>query len=181
MMGLMVGIIFIQLAASSHTDVFQQLVDNTNDPVLRERMVRFKEEGIEREVRTDHYNVEEVIQYAESMLGTPHRMGGYSAQGIDCSGLVKLVHARFDVELPHSSHEQARYGKVVYPEGELMRGDLVFFHSTYTTTNLVTHSGIYLGEGQFIHTSTSKGVMISDLRTSAYWSSHYLFATRVGE
>jgi len=108
-------------------------------------------------------------------------MGGYSSSGLDCSGLVKLAHEQFDVALPHSSHEQARYGSIISPGEELKRGDLVFFHSTYATPKLVTHSGIYLGENKFIHTSTSNGVSVSALLDSGYWQNHYLFATRLAD
>jgi murein DD-endopeptidase / murein LD-carboxypeptidase len=149
------------------------------DPELHEKILAFKNNGAEKKINTDHYNVEGIIEYASSMIGTPHAMGGYSSSGLDCSGLVKLAHAQFDVVLPHSSQEQARYGIIIYPGEELKRGDLVFFHSTYSTSNLITHSGIYLGENEFIHTSTSRGVSISLLQDSAYWQDHYLFATRL--
>lgn len=150
-----------------------------NDPELQARVVAFKKEGVGKEVNTDHYDIEGVIEYAESLMGTPHVMGGYSPSGLDCSGLVKMAHAPFGVELPRSSHEQGRYGASIPPDEELRRGDLVFFHSTYRTPNLITHSGIYLGENKFIHTSTSRGVSVSVLLDSAYWQKHYLFATRL--
>ena len=158
----------------------QQLADPyENDPQLREKILAFKMGGIEKTINTDHYDIEGVIKYAESLLGTPHVMGGYSRSGIDCSGLVKLAHAQFGVALPHSGNEQGRYGAIISPGEELKRGDLVFFHSTYSTPNLITHSGIYLGENKFIHTSSSRGVSISVLLDSGYWQEHYLFATRL--
>jgi cell wall-associated NlpC family hydrolase len=152
-----------------------------NDSELQEKILAFKNGGIEKHVNKDHCDIEGVIEYAESLLGTPHAMGGYSTSGLDCSGLVKLAHAQFDVVLPHSSQEQARYGHIISPNEELNRGDLVFFHSTYSTSNLITHSGIYLGENKFIHTSTSRGVSISALLDSGYWQDHYLFATRLSD
>lgn len=151
------------------------------DPKLEKMILAFKKGGIEREVDTDNYDIEGIIAYAESLLGVPHVMGGYSTSGLDCSGLVKLAHARFDVDLPHSSNEQGRYGTLVEPGEELERGDLVFFHSTYATPKLITHSGIYLGENKFIHTSSSRGVSISILLDSGYWQDHYLFATRLND
>jgi murein DD-endopeptidase / murein LD-carboxypeptidase len=154
---------------------------HVGDPQLHEKILAFRRSGIEKKINTDNYNIEGIIAYAESLLGTPHTMGGYSPSGLDCSGLVKLAHAQFDVELPHSSHEQARYGTIISPGEELKRGDLVFFHSTYATPKLVTHSGIYLGENKFIHTSSSRGVSISAVLDSAYWQDHYLFATRLGD
>jgi cell wall-associated NlpC family hydrolase len=167
--------IAVQVAANIDRD------PPVNDPQLHEKVLAFKRSGVEKKINTDHYDIEGIIEYAESLLGTPHVMGGYSASGLDCSGLVKLAHAQFDVALPHSSHEQARYGTILSADEELERGDLVFFHSTYDTPKLVTHAGIYLGENKFIHTSSSRGVSISALLDSGYWQNHYLFATRLDD
>jgi murein DD-endopeptidase / murein LD-carboxypeptidase len=154
-------------------------VPHVNDPGLNEKILAFKKGGVEKKVNTDHYDIEGVIEYAKSLLGTPHVMGGYSTSGLDCSGLVKLAHAQFDVELPRSSHDQGRYGTIISSSEELKRGDLVFFHSTYPKPHLITHAGIYLGENKFIHTSSSRGVTISTLLDSGYYQEHYLFATRL--
>jgi lipoprotein Spr len=155
---------------------------SVKNPDLHEKIMAFKKGGVEKKINTNNYDIEGIIKYAESLLGTPHTMGGYSPSGLDCSGLVKLAHAQFDVVLPHSSHEQGRYGTIIIsPDEELKRGDLVFFHSTYSTPNLITHSGIYLGENKFIHTSTSHGVSISTVFDSGYWQDHYLFATRLDD
>lgn len=151
------------------------------DPKLQQKFLAFKEGGVEKKVNTDNYDVDAILEYAESLLGTPHVMGGYSPSGLDCSGLVKLAHAKFDVDLPRSSHDQGRYGTIISPDEELKRGDLVFFHSTYAKPQLITHSGIYLGENKFIHTSSSRGVTISTLLDSGYWQAHYLFATRLAD
>lgn len=153
----------------------------TDDPQLREKILAFKKGGVEKKINTENYDIEGIIGYAESLLGTPHVMGGYSPKGLDCSGLVKLAHAQFNVVLPRSSHDQGRYGTILPPDEELKRGDLVFFHSTYATPRLITHSGIYLGDNKFIHTSSSRGVSVSALFDSGYWEEHYLFATRLDD
>jgi murein DD-endopeptidase / murein LD-carboxypeptidase len=150
----------------------------TNRP-LREKIDAFVKTRVRKEINTDHYDLEGIIAYAESLIGTPHVMGGYSSAGLDCSGLVKLAHAQFEVELARSSHDQARYGTLIMGDEELKRGDIVFFHSTYKKPHLVTHTGIYLGDNRFIHTSTSRGVIVSTLRDSGYYEKHYLFATRL--
>lgn len=156
-------------------------IPHVNDPHLQARINTFKAGGVEKQVDTRNYDIEGIIAYAESLIGTPHVMGGYSTSGLDCSGMVKLAHAQFDVTLPHSSDEQGRYGTILSPDDELKRGDLVFFHSTYATPKLITHSGIYLGDNKFIHTSSSRGVSVSVLLDSGYWQKHYLFATRLGD
>lgn len=146
---------------------------------LEEKIAAFMESGVEKDVNTDHYKKEKIISFAESLIGTPHVMGGYSSSGVDCSGLVKLAHAKSDVELPRSSHDQAKYGTIVSAGDELRRGDIVFFHSTYKKNHLITHTGIYLGDNKFIHASSSRGVTISTLFDSGYYQKHYLFATRL--
>jgi cell wall-associated NlpC family hydrolase len=177
--------IVVQVAANIGGDpsVVDHVVNDlhADNPQLQKRIEIFRKGGVERKVNTDNYDIDGVIARAESLLGTPHVMGGYAPSGLDCSGLVKLAHAQFDVELPRSAHEQGRYGTILSPDEELERGDLVFFHSTYSTPNLITHSGIYLGENQFIHTSSSRGVSISALFDSSYWQEHYLFATRLDD
>ncbi|NJO91560.1 MAG: C40 family peptidase [Chloroflexia bacterium] len=105
-------------------------------------------------------------------------MGGLTKNGIDCSGLVMVAHQQNNINLPHDGNEQARFGKIILEKEKLKRGDLVFFHSTYNTSKLVTHSGIYLGDNEFIHVSSKKGAGIAGI-DSDYWSSHYLFGTRL--
>ena len=175
--GLITLLLLCLLAAKN--DPLQQVVEDADTPLLKKKLQEFAAGGIERPIRADTYDIEAVISYAESMLGTRHRMGGYSKKGIDCSGLVKLSHAVHGVELPHSSHEQARYGTIIPCVEDLQRGDLLFFHSTYATSKLVTHAGIYLGDGNFIHASATRGVVISNMAYPEYYSKHYLFATRL--
>ena len=166
------------LLAARDRDPLVQVAEKLSDAGLREKVIEFGEEGIQRSI-ADDYDIDKVTEYAASLVGTPHSMGGYSPEGIDCSGLVKLSHEKSGIKLPRSSHEQARYGMIISPDEKLSKGDLVFFHSTYATKNLVTHSGIYLGNNKFIHTSTKRGVVISELFDDGYWQQHYLFATRL--
>ena len=172
-----------QVAASIGTDPDTRDTHLPDPPVhnpqLNKKIVAFKKGGVERKINTNAYDVEIVIEYAQSLLGTPHVMGGYSPSGVDCSGLVKLAHAQVDVALPRSSHDQGRYGTLITPGEKLKRGDIVFFHSTFAKPQLITHTGIYLGDNKFIHTSSSRGVTISKLFDSGYWQDHYLFATRL--
>jgi murein DD-endopeptidase / murein LD-carboxypeptidase len=146
-------------------------------PANNDRIAAFKKGGPQKTINID-YDIEEVIDHAQSLIGTPHVMGGFSSRGIDCSGLVKLAHAKADIDLPRSSHDQARYGTIVTPGEALQRGDIVFFHSTYKKANIVTHTGIYLGDNKFIHASSKRGVTVSKLN-SDYYRKHYLFATRL--
>lgn len=176
-----VGLMLImQIAAKNNSDALEKVANAIDDPTLRTKFLEFTNGDTELALTVSTYDVDAVIQFAMTLIGTVHRMGRTTPSGLDCSGMVMLVHSKFGVELPHSSQEQARYGRILPKGEELQKGDLVFFHSTYTTSRLVTHSGIYLGDGRFVHTSSSRGVMISDMDGSGYWSEHYLFATRLG-
>jgi cell wall-associated NlpC family hydrolase len=111
--------------------------------------------------------------YAE-WKGTPHRLGGTSRRGIDCSGLVQAVYRdEFAISLPRTTRALADVGRPV-KKSALRAGDLVFFKpDTYPR-----HVGIYLAGNQFLHVSAKRGVMLS--RTdSPYWTRHYWAARRV--
>ena len=119
---------------------------------------------------------EELILAAKNYLGTPYRYGGASKAGIDCSGLVYM--AALDsglAALPRTA--RGMYNKVErISDFERQAGDLVFF-SAY---GLISHVGIYLGNGKFIHSASdgpSTGVIISNLSEN-YWKRHYFSSGR---
>lgn len=115
-----------------------------------------------------------IVETAKSCLGVKYQWGGESMSGFDCSGLVQYVFKQHGILLGRTVSKQYAGGTPI-SSSELQPGDLVFFQNTYTTG--ISHSGIYIGDGQFIHAS-SDGVMTSSLSNS-YWSSHYYGACRV--
>jgi murein DD-endopeptidase / murein LD-carboxypeptidase len=167
---------FLSLSLIKTKDPIDTLLNQTKDPQLKEKMVYFKKGGYEKVVKFEKYDVEAVIKSAKTFIGTPHQMGGLTKKGMDCSGLVMVAHQQNNVNIPRDGNEQARFGKIILNKPDLKRGNLVFFHSTYNTSKLVTHSGIYLGNEKFIHVSSKKGVSIASIN-SKYWASHYLFGT----
>ena len=103
-----------------------------------------------------------------------HRMGGTSRKGVDCSGLVyQTYRTKFGVAMPRSTEQQSKMGQTVRKE-QLKAGDLVFFKTGVFTR----HVGMYIDEGDFLHVSSSKGVMISNL-DEKYWKRAYWKARRV--
>ncbi|MDR5867596.1 C40 family peptidase [Halomonas koreensis] len=109
----------------------------------------------------------------ERWLGTPYRLGGTGRGGIDCSALVQRVFAdTFQLRLPRTTARQVRRGEPVSREA-LRPGDLVFFRPP----GPYRHVGIYVGEGRFLHASTSQGVKLSSL-DNRYWRRHYWQARR---
>lgn len=113
-------------------------------------------------------------QEYEHWAGSPYRLGGSTRKGVDCSSLVQQVlKESVNIALPRTTTEQAKRGKKI-TKHTLLVGDLVFFKTGWKTR----HVGIYMGEQQFMHASTTKGVILSDLN-NPYWASHYWQSRRV--
>ena len=127
----------------------------------------FKKDG-------QHRVIKKLYARLKNWKGVPHRDGGMSKKGVDCSGFTYLTFRElFDVRLPRSTSQLASSGKPV-SKMLLQPGDLVFFRIRMG----VRHVGIYVEDQKFIHASKSKGVMISSL-DNPYWHKHYWQARRV--
>ncbi len=109
----------------------------------------------------------------DEWYGTRYRYGGTSHRGIDCSAFMQVLgQYSFGWMLPRTAREQYASLKRITKD-DLKEGDLVFFN----TTGGVSHVGMYLQNGKFIHSSTSQGVAISDLSDS-YWKGRFIGARR---
>lgn len=107
--------------------------------------------------------------YIDEWIGTPHRLGGQDKSGIDCSGFVNNLFQRvYNMKLPRTSREMAEIVKRKY-DHQLKEGDLVFFAFGEKE---IDHVGVYLHNDMFVHVSTKRGVMISNLKES--WFYKYL-------
>jgi murein DD-endopeptidase / murein LD-carboxypeptidase len=144
----------------------------------KKKLKDFMDAGIEKRINTHNTSADEIIKTAQKYLGVPHCMGGTTMKCMDCSGLLVTVFARYGIHLPHNSEEQARYGKIIDGTDGLKKGDLVFFIRSYKTHQLITHSGIYAGNGKFIHTSSNNGVSVTSLN-DPWWKEKFIFGTRV--
>jgi peptidoglycan DL-endopeptidase LytE len=117
-----------------------------------------------------------LVQAGFQLIGVRYKFsGGSEKSGFDCSGLVKSLFSKFDIDLPRSSREQFQQGQKVSKD-ELQLGDLVFFSSG---GNQPTHVGIYVGNNQILHAARkAKQVIVTDI--SKIWNSmRYLGARRV--
>ena len=130
-------------------------------------------------------------QAMRKFYGAPYRYGGTTPAGVDCSGLVLAVYQRVGLSLPRTTTDQFTAGQPV-PRNRLRFGDVVFFNrycygkekmaymaSVFPPEHLseICHAGIYLGDGRFIHASTSRGVEISRLDAEA-WRRSFVGARR---
>ncbi|MBQ3337337.1 MAG: C40 family peptidase [Selenomonadaceae bacterium] len=120
------------------------------------------------------YLANNIISLSMNYIGVPYVFGGTSPYGFDCSGYVQYVFANAGISIPRTADVQYDFGTPISTT-DLVSGDLVFF-STYTYG--ASHVGIYLGDNNFIHASSSRGVTIDSLGSS-YWSSHYIGARRI--
>jgi len=120
-----------------------------------------------------------VIETARSYQGTPYKYGGTTRMGMDCSGLLYNAFGAINVPIPRSSNEQALWGEPVKPQ-DLKAGDLLFFGAS-PGSNSITHVGLVTEatpEGvQFIHASSSSGVIENSLETD-YYLSRFIKAVR---
>ncbi|MFA5618834.1 MAG: NlpC/P60 family protein [Weeksellaceae bacterium] len=124
--------------------------------------------------------VTHILSEAESYIGVPYRYGGTTRRGIDCSAFVQNVFQIFNQELPRVSAAQAKEGYPVSKE-EVRAGDLVFFatHGRGRVSHVgIVHNVNDEGEIEFIHASTSRGVIVTSLNDT-YWSKRFLYAKRI--
>jgi peptidoglycan DL-endopeptidase CwlO len=115
-----------------------------------------------------------ILATSKSLMGVPYVWGGTTPSGFDCSGYTKYVFAKNGITLPRISSDQYKVGRYV-AFASLKPGDLVFF--SLNNNGQVSHVGIYIGNGQFINATTSKGVTISSF--TSYWKNIYVGAKRV--
>lgn len=127
---------------------------------------------VERERPTD--KGAEVLKTARQLEGTPYLWGGMSVRGVDCSGLVYTAFRLHGFTLPRDADQQAQVGQLLSVD-ELEAGDLVFFGPT---SDDVTHVGIYVGNGDFLHASSSWGVSTTTL-LEGHYHQRFLWGRRV--
>lgn len=121
------------------------------------------------------FSGDRIIEVAAQYLGTPYKYGGQSPSGFDCSGFVKYVFNKFNINLNRTAAGQYSHG-VPVEAGDLQVGDLVFFAAGKN----IDHVGIYSGNGQFIHSSSprSGGVIYTSLSEN-YYAKSYVGARRI--
>jgi cell wall-associated NlpC family hydrolase len=117
----------------------------------------------------------DIVYTGKKYIGYPYKWGGSSpAAGFDCSGFTQYVFAQNGITLPRISRDQYNVGSWI-SYNNLLPGDLVFF--SINKNGIVDHVGIYIGNGQFINASSSKGVTVYSF--GSYWNSVYLGAKRL--
>ena len=124
-------------------------------------------------------SVNAVLNLAAKQLGKPYVWGAQGPSSFDCSGLTYYVYKNAaGVTLPIVSSDQSRYGTTV-SKSNLKAGDLVFFDTSGSNNGAVSHVGIYVGNGEMIHASSSKEKIVQVSIETSYWNNAYVRAKRV--
>lgn len=119
---------------------------------------------------------EQIVALAKQYLGTPYVLGGNGPSSFDCSGFTKYIYAQFGYTLNRTATDQLQNG-VSVSRDELQPGDLVFFK--YNTSKPVSHVGIYIGNGEFIHASTNRYVVQIDQMNTGHYANVFVYARRI--
>lgn len=114
------------------------------------------------------------VKVATGFLGAPYRLGGSSLKGIDCSAFVRKIYQIFDIDLPRNARAQSKIGISIDRE-ELVVGDLVFFR----TRRPLGHVGIYIGNNEFVHASSTRKVVRIDSMDTPYFQKRFQRAVRI--
>ncbi len=150
---------------------------------LRSKRIAMAKEMAAKEGKT--YQISEVdrkklLEDAKYFKGGKYVWGGTTPQGFDCSGYVQYLYKKHNVNLPRTAWAQSKRGKAV-DMSNLQKGDLLFFLTDKKRGIPVTHVGIYLGDGNFIHAaSKKKGIIISPVQ-NGYYSDKLVSARRVAQ
>lgn len=144
--------------------------------------VNANEESFES-TRLDSYSVQQamqlssqIVKLSQKYIGVPYRLGGTTPRAFDCSGFTQYVYREAGIAINRTVANQLCNGVIIAKE-DLQPGDLVIFSNT-GGRGFASHVGIYLGNGQLIHASETKGITIVDL-DSTYFAKHYQCARRV--
>ena len=166
---------FISLSAFGQTTDIQDTLRTVKSDTL-------KTVAKDTVVRKNSKQVDDIISFAKTFLGTPYRYAGSTPSGFDCSGFISYVFGNFGLNLVHSSYGMAEFGETVRL-ADIQPGDLMFFKGSNVNSTRVGHVAMVIEVTpdaiKFIHSSTSRGVVIENFKTSKYFIPRFIKAKRL--
>jgi hypothetical protein len=177
--GIVFSVMILGLFVSSKPSNAQYLAMNANtpanickdtcieDPAVNELAILSGKLGVTIDSTSDLQLMETLADW----LGTPYRHAGFSKNGIDCSGFVSMIYKQvYGVNLTHSSRSMIYQMKEKVKKSELKEGDILFFR---IHGKRISHVGIYLKDGMFIHASSNRGISVETLNCKYYQRAYY--------
>ncbi len=132
--------------------------------------------------RSNGKQIDEMISFAKTFLGTPYRYAGSAPSGFDCSGFISYVMGSIGLSIPRSSYGIAEIGKTI-KLADVQPGDLLFFKGRNINSTTVGHVAMVVeaneNEIKMIHASTSRGVVIDNFKASKYYIPRFIKAKRM--
>lgn len=131
----------------------------------------------ETKAQQQNLQVPGMVQRALSWIGVRYRFGGQDEKkGFDCAGLVRKAFSSMAIDLPRTAAAQYGEGCIV-PREDLRAGDLVFFRNTYKRG--ISHVGIYIGDGAFVHAASTRRAVTIDRLDTPYFATRFAGGRRV--
>jgi len=143
-------------------------------------LIKKKEEAkkIGKVYQLTKFDENALINYAKYFKGGKYVWGGTTPKGFDCSGYVQYLYKKQNINIPRTAYAQSKKGKKVL-RAQFKKGDLLFFLTDKKRKIPITHVGIYIGDGKFIHAaSKKKGIIISPI-DYGYYSKKFVLAKRM--
>lgn len=169
---MLICILHTNHACAASKSSMKEKIMNVNNSTLSKR---HKIASRSRVYTIDCTDMNSVVSYAKLFIGISYVYGSSGPNSFDCSGFTMYIIKMFGMNLPHSARSQAALG-ISISKDNLMQGDLVFFSTS--REKRISHVGIYIGGGKFIHAESGDGVKISSLN-GGYYSRNYVTARRV--
>ena len=159
--------------SSKYIGVYTQVSQNTD--TNKTEVVNNNANNDTNNIYNTNSKIDNILKLANAQIGKPYRWGATGPNSFDCSGFTSYVYKNgAGISLPRTSVNQSRTGTKI-SKNNLKTGDLVFFN---TSGRGVSHVGIYIGDSKFIHSSSSKGITISNLN-STYYRNKFISGSRI--
>ena len=153
---------------------------NNKNGYVHSEYVKILVSGVTSRSGASLSKAQKVVQYAKDNLGKKYVWGATGPNSFDCSGLMQYIYKKVGINLNRVSRDQATQG-VAVSKSNLQPGDLVFFRgiNSSSSSTYISHVGVYIGNGEFIHASNPTRGVVKDSLNSDYYSSHYVKARRI--